>query len=285
MFEIYKRLIIGDWFWTGFDTEAFRDAGRGWDQLKQIIVGTLRTCKMFSLPQYVHVQRDNTNRDTLFFPYQAMYIEMDIANSVDFPIKHKTQQKKAYHVISNSTEIKYSTGKVGETEYPTYDVAFFDDLDNDIVADIVNIYITKEGQYAGLLDINMRNNPESLYYEKNLQPLFSFLRLMNIANIHIQTFPLEKATQKHLIKNKSNQTHYRILTVQKPSWQKKSKQKNLSEYHNDLPLHQVRGHLADYRNGKGLFGKYSIRVWVPDHCRGNKEYGEIKKGYKVKLNK
>lgn len=48
-----------------------------------------------------------------------------------------------------------------------------------------------------------------------------------------------------------------------------------------LRLHQVRGHLADYRQGKGLFGKYNGVFWVPSHVRGNAERGTIHKSYSL----
>jgi hypothetical protein len=46
-------------------------------------------------------------------------------------------------------------------------------------------------------------------------------------------------------------------------------------------LHMVRGSLADYSEGPGLFGKYKGRFWRPAHVRGSKEAGEIKKDYRV----
>lgn len=47
-------------------------------------------------------------------------------------------------------------------------------------------------------------------------------------------------------------------------------------------LHIVRGHFADYSNGKGLFGKYKGRYWVSAHLRGNPEVGVTEKDYDIK---
>ncbi len=46
-------------------------------------------------------------------------------------------------------------------------------------------------------------------------------------------------------------------------------------------MHIARGHFKDFRNGKGLFGRYKGTYWWPQHLRGNAEEGEVKKGYRV----
>jgi len=45
--------------------------------------------------------------------------------------------------------------------------------------------------------------------------------------------------------------------------------------------HMVRAHRADYRNGKGLFGRIHGLVWVPEHKRGNPELGTVKQTFEV----
>ena len=46
-------------------------------------------------------------------------------------------------------------------------------------------------------------------------------------------------------------------------------------------LHICRGHFKDYREGAGLFGKYPVLVWTPDHLRGSADQGVVLKDYKV----
>ena len=46
-------------------------------------------------------------------------------------------------------------------------------------------------------------------------------------------------------------------------------------------LHICRGHFKDYRQGRGLFGKYRGMFWWEMHVRGDKVQGEVKKGYRV----
>jgi hypothetical protein len=43
----------------------------------------------------------------------------------------------------------------------------------------------------------------------------------------------------------------------------------------ELPLHIIRGHIADFRNGAGLFGKYKMLVWMPMHFRGKQSAGAV----------
>lgn len=46
-------------------------------------------------------------------------------------------------------------------------------------------------------------------------------------------------------------------------------------------LHIARGHFKDFRNGKGLFGRFKGVYWWPQHLRGNAEEGVVHKGYRV----
>jgi hypothetical protein len=46
-------------------------------------------------------------------------------------------------------------------------------------------------------------------------------------------------------------------------------------------LHICRGHFKDYREGKGLFGKYKDMYWWDMHTRGDIDNGLVVKDYKV----
>lgn len=50
-----------------------------------------------------------------------------------------------------------------------------------------------------------------------------------------------------------------------------------------VPFHLVRGHLADYRKGPGLFGKWRSVVWVPMHKRGMQRAGCVAKSYEARI--
>jgi hypothetical protein len=47
------------------------------------------------------------------------------------------------------------------------------------------------------------------------------------------------------------------------------------------PMSIVRGHFKDFRDGKGLFGKYKDIYWWDQHVIGDSEIGVIEKDYKV----
>lgn len=47
--------------------------------------------------------------------------------------------------------------------------------------------------------------------------------------------------------------------------------------------HWVRAHRADYRQGRGLFGRIHGLVWVPEHRRGNPELGTVKQSFEVQV--
>jgi hypothetical protein len=47
-------------------------------------------------------------------------------------------------------------------------------------------------------------------------------------------------------------------------------------------LHMVRGHRANYAEGKGLFGKVKKEIWFPPQLRGSIEAGQVVKHYEVK---
>lgn len=46
-------------------------------------------------------------------------------------------------------------------------------------------------------------------------------------------------------------------------------------------LHIVRGHFADYREGRGLFGRHHALVWMPAHLKGSIQQGIVTKDYDV----
>lgn len=48
-----------------------------------------------------------------------------------------------------------------------------------------------------------------------------------------------------------------------------------------MAMHTCRGHFADYRKGKGLFGKLKGLYWINSHVRGSEEHGVVEKDYAV----
>lgn len=46
-----------------------------------------------------------------------------------------------------------------------------------------------------------------------------------------------------------------------------------------MPMHWAAGHYADYREGKGLFGKHNVLIWKGPHLKGSVEGGIVSKEY------
>lgn len=49
----------------------------------------------------------------------------------------------------------------------------------------------------------------------------------------------------------------------------------------ELRFHKVRGHYADYTQGRGLFGRWKVRIWVDEHEAGKSELGAVVSSYRV----
>lgn len=72
---------------------------------------------------------------------------------------------------------------------------------------------------------------------------------------------------------------YKTLTIQLPRGARESAADDSTDPPPGVPLHLVRAYLADYRSGRGLFGKYRRLVWMPSHLRGRARLGAISKTY------
>jgi hypothetical protein len=46
-------------------------------------------------------------------------------------------------------------------------------------------------------------------------------------------------------------------------------------------LHIVRGHFADFTEGRGLFGRHHGLFWMPQHLKGTLDQGLVVKDYDV----
>lgn len=74
---------------------------------------------------------------------------------------------------------------------------------------------------------------------------------------------------------------YRILKVAPLARRRGSSMSDDAGEALPLALHGVRGHFADYRDGRGLFGKHRGLYYISPHLRGKAEAGEVVKDYSV----
>lgn len=119
--------------------------------------------------------------------------------------------------------------------------------------------------------------------QRRIFPFLFGLSLLACKNVTTELVEVSPQLQKARIRRGKQplKNHY-VLNV---STTRKANQPASGEKGEDVTkkrLHTVRGHLADYTKGAGLFGKYQGRFWVPAHTRGSLEQGEIKKSYAVR---
>jgi len=103
-----------------------------------------------------------------------------------------------------------------------------------------------------------------------------FLVILNCQNVVTETI---STTKKHKKKDpKYKGVTYKVLKFKLPKSSKRYKNKSNSGV-TTMPLTLCEGHWKTYTEERPLFGKYVGRWWWPNHIRGNKEYGEVKKDY------
>lgn len=109
----------------------------------------------------------------------------------------------------------------------------------------------------------------------------SFLHCKNVNRI--ENTPSEKLQRSRIRSMKPPLTKHYVLQVMPMRSGKRSNGK--SGTGDGVSLHICRGHFKNYQEGKGLFGKYHGLYWWEDFVKGNKEIGEVKKQYSIKIPK
>jgi hypothetical protein len=131
-------------------------------------------------------------------------------------------------------------------------------------------------------EITMRASHEA--YDLMTVPLVA-CALLNVKNVVMRLQSVNERLQKKRVKQgKLPLVKMYTLEIEAPGkrfvGESSPMPKNLPPS-SSRPLHLVRGHLADYRDGKGLFGKHRGVYWIPSHMRGEIDNGIIKKRYRV----
>ncbi len=107
------------------------------------------------------------------------------------------------------------------------------------------------------------------------------INFLNMSNVTIEPKRMARAERRRE-ERLGVRTHVIVVTGSSIS-QRSDETPNDSQ---NLPLHSVRGHAAHYgdccpwHEPRGLhFGKYTRRVWVPQHARGHRKFGEIEQEF------
>lgn len=104
----------------------------------------------------------------------------------------------------------------------------------------------------------------------------NFLGLINAKNVSCPSRVFEVNNYNKRILNKKKANRYHVLKIHKPG--EKIRKESTGENEGKMPLHVVRGHLADYTEN-GLFGKYFGTYFIPSHVRGDVKNGTVTKDY------
>lgn len=109
------------------------------------------------------------------------------------------------------------------------------------------------------------------------------LSLMHCKNVElIEQEPPPALSKSSMKKYGEPLVKYKVLKVNPMRTVYRSLEPNETEpKETPRPLHICRGHFKDFRDGKGLFGKFKEIYWWDQHLRGNEENGVVVKDYEV----
>ena len=159
--------------------------------------------------------------------------------------------------------------------------------ENRLVTSIMRIYrntndISKDYQ------LRMSPGPRFNNTEENLDLLNKLLRhclthyrhavsLLHCKNIELVDEPLTR--QQRRSKERKARTIYKVLAIKEGD----KSYRYLDHGHDGSKkaLHLCRGHFRTYTENAPLFGRVTGTFWIPAHVKGNKQYGEVVKDYKV----
>lgn len=115
----------------------------------------------------------------------------------------------------------------------------------------------------------------SLFY-----PVFMAISLLHCKNVELIDEPITRQMKRQ--KERKGGEFYKVLVIEPFKKQTRREAAEHGETEMKRALHICRGHFATYTDAAPLFGKYVGTFWKPMHVKGNKQYGEVKKDYKVK---
>lgn len=113
-------------------------------------------------------------------------------------------------------------------------------------------------------------------------PVFFALSLLHCKNVYLKDLPPAPQYSRKARKQKCRgEVTYKTIVIDSMRKQAKQEAQETDTTSVKQALHITRGHFKDYRDGPGLFGKHQDIYWWDMHVRGDADYGEIRKDYKV----
>ena len=158
---------------------------------------------------------------------------------------------------------------------------------NRLVTSVMRIYrdtndISKEYKIEINPGPRFNNTEENLdLLRKILLHCFTHYRhavaLLHCKNVELVDEPLTR--QQRRLKERKARTIYKVLAIKEGD-----KSYRYLEHGHDgskKALHLCRGHFRTYTDDAPLFGRVIGTFWIPAHVKGNKQFGEVVKDYKV----
>jgi hypothetical protein len=174
------------------------------------------------------------------------------------PVAHRRRTKRMTIPLAFTLDVPYERfdsdfGDVGDWEIGLMPWPMLENLD-------------KDGQRQAMI--------ESLAIVQMI--LWSWL-LLSCKNV--TTVEVHPSTRRKKAKKDPTRIIYREIKVEVPSIVKARQNRAERDDEVGVAHHIRRGHFADYTKGKGLFGKYHGRYWIPPMMVGSKDYGTVLKSY------
>lgn len=123
------------------------------------------------------------------------------------------------------------------------------------------------------------------WFSGMFQTVMMTITFMHSKNVElIEQIPPAKLSRKAEKKYGQPLTRYCVIKVNPMRTLKRPTGETDIEVHKSQshrPMTIVRGHFKDFRDGKGLFGKYRDIYWWDQHLVGDPEIGVIEKDYEV----
>lgn len=237
-----------------------------------------------------------------WFMFQDKKDIYDVYNSVDFPnlmnpFKAAIWKIKSFKGSPTSLYFLSETQKDDNGLYWTSYLMFISKLHPDYHFSTVVLTCNQFGQGIKMhpgdtIPIAIMNTPIANHFQEKggnetikmmgedltlLKSLLHAINLIHCKNIELVDEPLTR--QQRRLKERKARTIYKVLAIKEGD----KSYRYLDHGHDGSKkaLHLCRGHFRTYTDDAPLFGRVTGTFWIPAHVKGNKQYGEVVKDYKV----
>jgi hypothetical protein len=114
------------------------------------------------------------------------------------------------------------------------------------------------------------------------EPIWLALSFLHCSNTVVEEGVHPRPERRRALRDKRTLTRFKVLRVEPVTHVMHEPREGTSPTEpGHVSLHIRRGHMRDYRDGKGLFGRIHKLVWYEQMRVGSAKAGEVKKTYEV----